>query len=78
MARGEQLSLFEGGLDTVRIPWDGRSPRALTQAAMNAIFKAQAEKSVSEFVDPNQCVLWPTGQSCPPVVYRGAPLLKGV
>ena len=38
----------------VRISWDGRSPRELTQVHISGIFKASAAKSVSEFVDPAQ------------------------
>ena len=51
---GEQLVL---SLDDVRlkISWDGRSPRGLTRACNNVIFKAQAAKSVSDFaIDPRQ------------------------
>ncbi len=76
MARGSQLAL---ALDDVRvrIPWAGRSPRDLTRASSSVIFKARAEKSVSDFVDADQVDLWPTGKKAP-WVYQGAPLLKEV
>ncbi len=71
---GEQLSLFEGELALSRIPWEGRSPRALTRVGLSPIFKAQAEKSVSDFVSADQLELELTGSEGPRV-YAGAPLL---
>ncbi len=76
---GEQLAL-EGILSQCEyctsIPWGGRSPRDLTRARNSPIFKAQAEKSMRDFVsDENQYDLWlPVKKG--PLVYRGAPLLK--
>ena len=76
---GDQLS-FEGfeELDASRIPWGGLSPRALTKGHGYRIFKAQAEKSVSEggqieMFDPEPAP--PEGR---PEIYRGAPLLCGL
>ena len=58
-----------------RLPWGGRSPRALTRCSERAIFKAQAEKSVSDFVsDENQHDLWLTIKKAP-WRRQGAPLL---
>ena len=73
---GEQLELFEGGLVTVVLPWDGRSPRALTRVALSGIFKAQAGKSVSDFVNPDQYDLFVTRQKKAPWKYQGAPSLR--
>ena len=71
----EQLDLFEGGVSrTLGMPWGGQSPRALTSAYRRFSLKAQAAKSVSDFVDPEQCDLWLPIQKAP-WVYQGAPLL---
>ncbi len=71
---GEQLMLpFEGGLERVRIPWDGRSPRALTRAALSSIFKAQAVKSTSDLVLSNQIEMFSLTAKGP--LYEGASLL---
>jgi len=47
-------------LDDVRLnlPWNGRSPRGLTKAAQALFLSQAAQKSVSEFVDPEQGDLW--------------------
>ncbi len=71
---GEQLELFEGGLTVVRIPWEGRSPRALTRVGLGITLKAQAAKSVSDFVRTGQYDLWLAAEEGPPI-YRGAPCL---
>ena len=56
------------------LPWGGRSPRALTRGYERFTLKAQAEKSASGFLDPEQCDLWlPKNKA--PRIYRGAPLL---
>ncbi len=70
---GEQLEL---ALDDVRlkIPWEGRSPRGLTRVRISSIFKAQAEKSVSDFVNPDQIEMSQLRQESP--LYEGAPLLS--
>ncbi len=73
---GDQLMLpFEGELDTKRIPWGGRSPRALTRVHLGLIFKPQGGKSVSDSVDPAQYDLWLTVKKAP-WKYQGAPLLQ--
>ncbi len=74
---GEQWNLaLHGEVDPSRAePWLGRSPRTLTRGHGFRIFKAQAGKSVSDFVsDENQSDLWLAVKKCP-VVYDGAPLL---
>ncbi len=60
MKSGVQLDLFEGmECGDVRVPWDGRSPRDLTQAGMNPIFKAQAvKKRERSGFDAGQLDLW--------------------
>ncbi len=73
---GDQLFLegFEQ-LDGVRAPWGGRSPRELTAAYDKFTLKAQAGKSVSDFVNSDQYDLWlPTEKA--PWKYQGAPLLN--
>ncbi len=73
-----QLDLWDGtevmGYDVRSLPWSGRSPRGLTRVALGLILKPRGEKSVSDFVDPDQCVLRLTGRRVPRE-YRGAPLL---
>jgi len=56
------------------LPWGGRSPRALTRGHRRITLKAQAEKSVSDFVDPDQLDLWLKVKKAP-WKYQGAPLL---
>ena len=79
-SRGSEQLVLEGILSQcakIRIPWDGRSPRDLTRVRFSPIFKAQAEKSVSDFVsDENQFDLWLPMEKAP-WIYQGAPLLKG-
>ena len=74
--KSDQLDLW--ALETYatsREPWSGRSPRALTRGYEFRIFKAQAEKSVSDFVsDENQLDLWLAIKKAP-AVPAGAPLL---
>ena len=73
---GEQLELFDLHEVEVAVPWSGRSPRDLTRVALRGIFKAQDAKSMSVFVDPAQCDLWPTVEEGPTRLYGGAPLLR--
>ncbi len=75
---GDQL-FFEGfeELDGSREPWGGRSPRELTAAYARFTLKAQAAKSVSDFVDPDQYDLWLSGEKAPRI-YLGAPLLVDI
>jgi len=54
-----ELGLFAGE------PWEGRSPRALTRVNMGLIFKALAEESASDFVDPLQLDLFPRRRQRP-------------
>ena len=75
---GDQLEMALG-LEVVvgeaSQPWEGRSPRALTRGYKRFTLKAQAKKSVSDFVrDPSQYDLWLPIERAPRV-YRGAPLL---
>ena len=75
---GDQL-ILEGFEDFLvgdhREPWEGRSPRALTKGHGMVILKAQAKKSMSDFVrDENQFDLWLPMKKCASV-YVGAPLL---
>jgi len=70
-----QLELFEGGTVIVKVPWDGRSPRALTRVALGITLKAQAKKSASDFVDPEQYDLWLPLKERPPRYSGAAPLL---
>ncbi len=72
---GEQLELWSSrDMGEIVVPWEGRSPRELTRVVMSGIFKAQAGKSMSDFVSSVQCDLWLAAKKGPPV-YRGAPLL---
>ncbi len=75
---GEQLSLFTGRVMrelTVSVPWEGRSPRALTRVALSGIFKARAAKSMSEFVDVEQGDFWLPIKKRPRRSSPGAPSL---
>jgi len=67
----DQLEL---ALDDVRvlIPWQGRNPRGLTKARMSLYLSQEAQKSMREFVDPEQGDLFKR----PSPLYEGAvPLL---
>ncbi len=70
----DQLSMWEdeGGLclPEVRIPWSGRSPRALTRGRLGFILTAQARKSVSDAGRPLGVTDEKGG-----FIYEGAPLL---
>jgi len=59
----------------VRVPWNGVSPRVLTKAAKALFLRHGRQKSVSEFVDPDQLEFDLDCQEGPSVVYRGAPSL---
>ncbi len=72
---GDQLllELFKG------VPWDGRSPRALTRVGLGVILKARAPEprgvaSEAELERLGQLQLWPYEKKSP-FVYEGAPLL---
>ncbi len=56
-----------------RVPWGGRSPRALTKGFGRFTLKAQADKSMRDSVDPAQVDLWPEWKGGP--CYAGAPTL---
>ncbi len=75
MIPGEQLELFEGGPVSSRIPWGGRSPRALTRVALGLILKAQAAKSIGVTADPGQFEIWPERSKGGPLYEGSAPLL---
>jgi len=47
-----QLDLWREELDA--LPWQGRSPRALTRASKALFFRREPQKDDSFFVDPNQ------------------------
>ena len=75
-----ELSLFEG------VPWEGRSPRALTRVGLTreaevSIFPSRAGGH-EVFVDPEQYGLWPTDDPYESQGRRGvapgAPLLVEV
>ncbi len=72
---GEQFVLDLTGtpLD-LRVPWEGRSPRALTRVALGLILKTRGEKSVSEVIDPEQYDLF-DAERAPPGLWEGAPTL---
>ncbi len=73
------IAQLELSLDDVRVnvPWVGKSPRALTRAALSPIFKAQAAKGRPIPMDPRQIDFWLPGKKAP-WIYQGAPLLKEV
>jgi len=72
-----QMDLFEGTMVALsKLPWQGRSPRALTKGHKRFILKAQAGGSMGEFVDPEQYDLWRRIKKAP-WRYQGAPLLVG-
>ncbi len=72
-----QLELFEVPVvDRSKLPWQGRSPRALTRGFERFTLKAQAAKSTSDFVSDDQFNLWLPMKKAP-WKYQGAPLLKG-
>ena len=73
-----QLSLWGSEeAEHSQAPWGGRSPRELTSAYTRFTLKAQADKSVSDFVDVDQYDLWLTIKKAP-WIYQGAPLLKAL
>ncbi len=70
-----QLDLFEVGVSrTSGLPWEGRSPRELTEGYKRFTLKAQAAKSVSGPKDSDQYDLWLPMKKAP-WKYQGAPLL---
>ena len=71
---GEQLSLFPAEAERAALPWGGKSPRVLTAAYVRFTLKAQAAKSTSDFVDPEQYDFWLPSPKAPEI-YSGAPLL---
>ena len=76
---GDQLVFagFEEFLvGAARVPWAGRSPRALTRGYERFTLKAQADKSMGDGVDPEQYDLWLPIKKAP-WKYQGAPLLRG-
>ena len=74
----EQLS-FEGFEEPAgsRVPWGGRSPRVLTAGYARFTLKAQAAKSTSDSVDPEQYDFWLPIKKAP-WIYQGAPLLRAL
>ncbi len=68
-----ELELLDAG-HARSAPWGGVSPRVLTRAHKRFTLKAQAAKSTSDFVDPEQYDLWLPAKKGP-FVYEGAPLL---
>ncbi len=58
MGDSHQLAFLFEGEEILRLPWGGRSPRALTRVALSLILKTQGEKSMGDFVDPEQYDLW--------------------
>ncbi len=66
------LALFD---KRVTIPWEGRSPRDLTRARMTLFSSQEAQKSMSEFVDPAQCEFGFLTEKGPRRVSPRAPLL---
>jgi len=82
MKQGDQRELFEGrpglGGPDSSLPWEGRSPRALTRVGLGLFLRHKPPKSVGDFVDPAQCDIFMTRQKkAPEFVYSGAPLLSG-
>ena len=75
---GDQFELWESMFPRkVEEPWRGQSPRVLTAGYKRFTLKAQAEKSVSDFVsDERQYDLWLPIERAP-WVYQGAPFLLG-
>ncbi len=75
LAFGAQLEL---ALDDsrARVPWEGRSPRALTKGSKVVILRTRAAKSC---LGPGQIELFGAGLSTEeaPWIYQGAPLLSG-
>ncbi len=73
---GDQLELWSNEqllVGGARLPWGGRSPRALTRG-YKSIKLNPSVKSVSGFVDPEQYDLWLPVQKAP-WRYQGAPSL---
>ncbi len=69
-----QLDLWQVELDG--LPWQGRSPRALTKVQKALFFKRERQERERFVADPDQLELWPIGQKAP-WTYQGAPLLQG-
>ena len=68
-----QLDFWQEELDA--LPWQGRSPRGLTRAALALFFKRERQKNERFFVDPNQLGFFRVAEKAPRVVPRGAPSL---
>ena len=67
-----QLDLFE---DVVALPWNGKSPRALTRAAKALFFKRERQKDERFFVDVDQFDLIRAAKKRPRRISAGAPSL---
>jgi len=67
-----QLDLWQEELDA--LPWQGRSPRALTRGAQLLFFRREPQEDDRFFADADQVDMWPPGKKAPRF-YRGAPLL---
>ena len=72
MTSVRQLDLWPEWL--ARLPWNGRSPRALTRSAMALFLRRKPQKADRFFVDPEQYDMFPAAKTGPPQ-YGGAPLL---
>ena len=72
--RSVQLDLLE---DVMALPWQGRSPRALTVVAQTLFLRRKPQKTPDVF-DPAQIEMFPELAEKAPRIYRGAPLLKEV
>ena len=66
---------LEGSREFPRVAFEGVSPRALTRVASGIIFKAQAKKRMTDFVDPAQCDLFDRVKKRPSLFGGGAPTL---
>jgi len=72
---GDQLALALGEgflVGASSLPWEGRSPRALTRGYVRFTLKAQAGKSMGDFVDPEQRDFWLPIKKAPPIYGGGS------
>ncbi len=73
---GDQFELFPRSvMRSLEVPWGGRSPRGLTRGALGVILKTQGEKSVIDFVNPEQGDLWVPKKTVLPHLWGGTPSL---